>query len=255
MIVLYIIGGLLLLILLLLCAPVSVEAVFEQAWKFKIRYLFIPVYQNPRKEKKPESTKGKIGSFLENVNGKIKKGTQSLKAKLFKQSGAEKKEEKPKASGGYGKEKKKGSAFSELLEERGVSGLFDMITHIAAVALKRVGRIFRGIVIDRLLLDIAVGGEDAAQTAISYGRWSAVFFPAMSIILSSVRECRHRFVRLSPDFNSEETHYECSVKFRVFPLLVVHHALGALFEILWGELKGAVKRAIGQKTAEAGQFH
>lgn len=251
MIVLYIIGGILLLIFLLLCIPVHLIFEYSGQTSLSVRYLFI---RTPIGEKKGERPAGKFRLFLRKILNAFRRIRSWIAKQFDRLLGDRVKNRKRKAKTQRKKEvagEEKKSAISQLIGQRGVSGVAELFTSIASLSVGRLRRIFRGAVIDELTLDMTICGEDAAQTAISYGRWSAVLFPAVSIFLSAVKKCKFHFVRLQPDFSSEEQRIIMHIRLHFFPLLVLHHALLLLLSIIWSEAKKSIMTAMKEAREQS----
>jgi len=247
-IVLWVLLGLVGFILLLLCLPVYVVASYKEKLELSVRVLFVGVPLVPKKEKKPqpewvEGVKNTAAKAGKGIKRAAKNTAAFLEDKLGISLKKKKKEKKPQTAEKAEEKQEKKGALGAMLEDRGFSGLAELIMTVAGLAYKRAGGILRGVTIDRLELDINIGGEDAAQTAVSYGRWCALLFPAITVILGAVRRCRFRNVRISPDFCSEESHGEMYVRLHAYPLLVAHHALRFVLSLLWSEIKRNIEES------------
>ena len=107
------------------------------------------------------------------------------------------------------KEKKPNDNF---LKELGLS----RITELAAGVLKDF---FAHIIIKSFALSIKVGGKDAADTAINYGKVCSVVYPLTSAVISSMKYT-HYGVDILPDFTEgAETKIEF---FAIFKTRIAH---------------------------------
>ena len=110
---------------------------------------------------------------------------QEQKKKRQKTTPPEKKEKEPEDKSGK---------LKELLKGRGLSRL-------AASSAKKL---FSHLIIGRFFLSVRVAGEDAAETAVTYGRVCAAAYPAVSILVQAAR-CKRYEAHIFPDFNEKKT--------------------------------------------------
>lgn len=201
-IVLAVLGGLLLLLMI----PVWLRVTYEEELRIRIRVLAVPVTLYPSRKKK-------AGKRLRKAK-KVKKAKQPA-------------------------DRKKKGGFSELasmLKEDGVGAAVSYLTGIAALAKTAAGRILRAIVVDELALHLTIGGEDAAQTAIRYGKLCGAVFPALALLEGSMR-VRRRDVRLSPDFVNGKGGAVLNLRLHAAPLRL----LCALVGFIGGFIGNTVK--------------
>lgn len=253
----------------LLCLPVTVHIIFESVcdrFELEIVYLFIPLRILPKDERsvltKLEKLSGNIKELKEKIFIKFRNrmlmyrptryiyrraenAVRQYKARQLEKKLEKLRKKKKQQTQQKPKEQEK-SAFGKLLEERGVGGMISWILELAKIAGGMLRRIFRGIIIKQLDLYMAVGDDDAAQTAINYGRMCAVVLPAISIILSGVRRYRRR-IDIRPDFESGNIRAFLETRFMIIPIAVIGHALMALLRMILGE----VKRQISERMKEA----
>ena len=164
---LYILLGILLLIFLILLIPVGVKASFQNELKAYLTIGFISIQLYPPKPKKEK---------------KKKKKPEEKK---------EKKEEKPK-------EKK-----PNLMKEKGIMWVVDLIKDAASLAAGALKSFFRHLQIKRLNISISYHGEDADDTAVKYGYFCLAVYPAVSVLVKAAK-CRKYGVDISPNFNEGE---------------------------------------------------
>jgi len=115
---------------------------------------------------------------------------------------------------------KKKSAAPEPKKKRTLQELFHLIKQIAESGGKLARRFWKGFVIDRLTLHVAVAGSDAADTAISYGKVNAQVYAGYSFLMQFVT-LKNTDIQIVPDFLSEKSRMEisCELFFRVGTLL------------------------------------
>lgn len=127
------------------------------------------------------------------------------------------------------KEKKKGKAKTEekQTENHGARKFienFKMIYDILKPVLSAVSRKAR---VDRILLNLVICEEDAAQTALEYGEACAVIFP-VSAFLENIFSIKKKNIRITPVFGGAET----SVSFSFAISMRLCGALCAILSII-----------------------
>ena len=206
MIALYILGGLLLLLLIVLLVPVRLRVTYDQALTARLVFLFLIPYTLVD-ETKPEKPKQE-------------------KAKSSDQSPKEQKEKTEKKTISHLFKKR-----AEELKARGASGLLDWLRDLARLALGATRRLLRAITVRRLDMDLRIVGDDAADTAVCCGRWCAALYPLIGTLMCAVRT-RRSDVRIEPDFLGEETALRFDVRLSVSPWRVLWAGLWALVGFL-----------------------
>lgn len=167
-----IVGAVFVVILLLTLGKVTVIFDYKDDLILTVKYLFIPIMKIPAdKPKKP------------------KKPKKSAK-KNDKAENSEKTEEKPK----------KKPALADILE-------------VAKLAVNSVGKplkkIIKRTIIAHLSLNISVGGEDAAKTAISFGAANFAVGSALGWLDTFFTLKKPDDINITADFASEETKIDC----------------------------------------------
>lgn len=178
----------LLVLVFLFCCPVSVEAEFEEEFSARVRYLLIRYRIYPQPEKPAEKKPGKAPP----------------------------------------PEKKKPSKLRGLLQKRGVSGFLELLREFSRVALGGAKKLLSHTVVDRLLLDLAVGGDDAAGIALNYGKACAAVSTALGALMSAAK-CRKPHVEVTPDFLGGKSAVHFRVRLKIRLCFLVFSALSALF--------------------------
>lgn len=125
---------------------------------------------------------------------------QILPAKPKKKSKGEKKSSKKEKTDE--KPKKDSSSAMSFLREKGISGILEIIRRIADLAKSTLKELFSHFIIEKLDIDLTIAGDDAADTAVKYGKYCAALYPALKIILETVR-CDEYNVRIEPDFSDD----------------------------------------------------
>ena len=170
-----IVGAIFAVILLLSLGRVTVIFDYKDDLILTVKYLFIPIMKipadKPKKEKKP------------------KKAKKSAKKKDEAEN-SQKTEEKPK----------KKLELADILE-------------IAKLAVNSVGKplkkIIKRTIIAHLSLNISVGGEDAAKTAISFGATNFAVGSALGWLDTFFTLKKPDDINITADFASEETKIDC----------------------------------------------
>lgn len=170
-----IVGAIFAVILLLSLGRVTVIFDYKDDLFLTVKYLFIPIMKipadKPKKEKKP------------------KKAKKSAKKKDEAEN-SQKSEEKPK----------KKLELADILE-------------IAKLAVNSVGKplkkIIKRTIIAHLSLNISVGGEDAAKTAISFGATNFAVGSALGWLDTFFTLKKPDDINITADFASEETKIDC----------------------------------------------
>ena len=202
MIALYIIGGLIALIVLLLSSPISLRFVFSQNEpQLVLRVWGVPTQLLPcaeKKEKAPART----------VRKPPKRGLK-------------KKKEKP-------------SLLAELqtsLKEDGVSAIVKLMGELAGILKRTVGRLLRAITVKKFHLHMRISGEDVSAAAQNYGRVCAAFYPLFGA-LNGVMKFKKQDVNLYADFFEQGTAVSVEVVARVSLWKVMGAALSTAFSLL-----------------------
>ena len=216
-------------VVLLLCIPVFVKIRYDEELSVRIRLLFLPVDVYP----KEKLENNKLIVFFKKISKKLPKK---------KKKKPEKEEEK---SPREGKAKKEKSALSELVEQKGFSGAVGLFLEIARLAVSSVGKIFAGMIIDRFDLDVRISSPDAYDTALSYGKWCAVLYPAASAILGSVARYKQN-ISVTSDFKHQESRFDADVRLHFYPIALVFVSVGFLARLLWRQIKETVKEKMAE---------
>lgn len=170
-----IVGAIFVVILLLSLGRITVIFDYKDDLILTVKYLFITIMKipadKPKKEKKPKKAKKSSKKTTEPEN-------------------PEKTEEKPK----------KKPALADILE-------------VAKLAVNSVGKplkkIIKRTIIAHLSLNISVGGEDAAKTAISFGATNFAVGSALGWLDTFFTLKKPDDINITADFASEETKIDC----------------------------------------------
>lgn len=182
-------GSILLLTAFLLFCSVSVEAAFEEELSARIGYLFFhfSVWPRPEKQRKEKEPE---------------------------------KEKQPT-------EKKKPSKIRELLHQKGLSGFLELLRAFSRVAYGSAKKLLSHTVVRLLMLDLTVGGEDAAQTAVNYGMACGLVSTALTGLLSSAK-CKERNVNVLPDFQNGTGGVRFRIRLKIRLIFILSAGISAL---------------------------
>ena len=136
------------------------------------------------------------------------------------------------------------------------------ILHLVGMILKSAGRLTRrfwkGFVIDKLTLHMAVAGSDAAETGIAYGKMNAQVYTIYSFAEQYVT-LKNTDIQIIPDFLSTKSRMEvsCELFFRIGTLIAsVFAALWCFIKLYFNDKKAvadAVELQEQQEKAAAAQ--
>lgn len=172
-----------------------------------------------------------VGWLFLNFNILPKKEKTEKKPKKEKK----KKEEKPKEESEIipePKKKKKDNMFVRFYRNRGVSGVVQLLKDAAKAVggmFKRIGRAF---LFEELYISMNVGAGDSAETAIKYGKVCSAAFPAMGLIVSSMRIKKYN-LEIVPDFIYGKTEARFHTKVSVRPIALINAVIVLAFEMLF----------------------
>ncbi|MBR2715179.1 MAG: DUF2953 domain-containing protein [Ruminococcus sp.] len=153
-----------------------------------------------------------------------KKKKKSGKKKQEKKIPKKKKESKPK--------KKQDSYLKKLSSKKGVDGLFSILVDVAKLAASTMKKVFSKVVFDKFDVRVKVVGEDAADTALKYGKLCGGFYSAVAIVCETAK-CEHYTLDVKPDFDDEAKMYvHADFDFYIRLFYVLKYALSALIKLL-----------------------
>lgn len=180
---------LLLLCLALLFLPVSVSIKFKEDFFVKIKFFGIKVYEIPQKKVKKEKTE----NSEKDVKAEKTENTILTKAKSF-----------------FAFFKKKYGFFGAV--KRILSFLQDELVHIKPF--------LKHIKVKKVVLNLIVSGEDAADTAIKYGQICTAVYPVLSFF-DSVCKINFKEINVKSDFADGKNEFDFSllVKLKIYYLL------------------------------------
>lgn len=185
MLALYIVFGIIGFLLLLLLIPLHANITFDKDLNIKARYGFLTVIVWPRPKKTP------------------KKKVKKEKVKEVKEP-----------------EEKKMSAIEEMLKTDGLGAVLSFIKQLIKISTRAAKRTFRAFTIKHLNLNIIVASDDAADTALNYGKMCAAVYPASGVLHSLVR-IKKSDINISPSFLTTTSTVFFDIRLKVVPLRLI----------------------------------
>ena len=225
MIALYIILAVIALIVILFSIKVSVTAVYDETFTLDVKWLFIKFRIYPEDEEKKAKKEAKKAE-------KEQKKKNSKKEKTEKE-----KTEEPSQP--------KSNIFKDFYNNQGFAATVNLIRTAAAQLGGFLKGVYRAFVIENLTVLLRVSaGDDAAQTAIKYGKVCSAVYPAMGFICSNMKVKQYD-VNVVPDFISAENTATFKLSLSVRPIkltnAVIVLAFRLIFKVLLKLLKGSKK--------------
>ena len=175
MFLLYILGGLLALILIVLLLPASVKLSYDGEFDYKLKIAFITL--NLERAEKPKK---------QNSHKKVQTKTVQKKEKSF---------------------------FEKLQDKKGFVGAVKEVFTFIKECLIPLKRFLRFVKFRDIRLFIAVVGEDAAGTATNYGLVCSAVYPTLSFI-ESVANTKYKSVDIKADFENKKSDLTFSLKIK-----------------------------------------
>ncbi len=193
---LYILLGIALFVALVMFIPITLRASYKEKFWCAVYIGFVKLQLVPAKPKKEKKKK---------VKKQTPKTEQSKKPT----------EKKP-----------------SLIKKYGIEWLLNLIKKVAELAVSALQDFFSHILVKKLSLSISVAGDDAADTAIKYGKYCAVVYPAVGTIVRVVK-CKGYGVDINPNFSEKaetEINFDFVARVFVFRLvaLAVKHGIKGL---------------------------
>lgn len=218
-----IILGIIAFFVLLLSVKFAVTVHYEDDVAVSVKWLFLKFNILPKHEKEEKTKKEK------------KKKT---------------KEEKPKEESEVipePKKKKQDNMFVRFYRNRGVEGVVQLLKDAAKAVGGMFRRIGRAFIFEELIISLTVGAGDSAETAIKYGKTCSAAFPAMGLIVSSMRVKKYN-IEINPDFiygkNEAKLHTQISVR----PIKLINAVIVVAFELLFKVVLKLLKHSKAPKA-------
>lgn len=189
MIALIIIGMLLLIITAILFLPIDAVIKFKEELFLKVKFSGLRVYRLKQDEEEV---------------------TTHQKTEQSKKADSEPKNENLAVS-----------YFKKLKDKYGFSGAVRQLLGFARDLLPHIRKLLKHIKFKRVIFDIVIAEDDAAKTAIEYGRICAVAYPLLSA-LEAIANIKYKAINITSDFGSKnsEFSFEGIIRTRIIFLLI-----------------------------------
>ncbi len=219
---LYIILGIILFFVLVLSIPVVLELEYTDSVKCRVSWLFLKfdLYPFPEKKKKKKEDKPE----------------------------EEKKEEKPEEKKDETPKPKKENFLKTFYNNQGLSGVIELLNNCVR-ALKRfsVRFIKRAVIIKKFHLDIHITEDDAAATALKYGKVCSGLYPSLGYICSNMKVKDYK-VNVYADYCGEKTTVEFITKTAFIPRALINAGIALVFSLLKQLLKVVISNNKSSNT-------
>ena len=202
----FVLLGLLALLAILLAVPVRLRVRYREEMSTTLWVLFVPIRLLPKKEKPEAET-------------------------------ADKPKPKKKAKTDDDKQKQKKKDVLDLkqhakeLKENGVAAAVEWLKEIAGYLLTAADRLLKAVTVTRLFARVDIAGEDAAQTALTYGKLCGAVYPALGVVESKLK-VKKQDVTIAPAFCAEKTQFAFDVRLKISLWRVVVAALLLLVQYI-----------------------
>ena len=193
MLALYIIGGIILLILLILLLPITAQLRFNDDFSVRIKFLGITVYKL-----KPDAEKEKTES---------KEQTKNTKGSNNQEKGL----------------------FTRLKDKHGFKGAIKEIFTLLLNILKATKKYLLKIKFRKVKMDLIVVGSDAAMTAIDYGAVCSLAYPLLSFIDQNLN-VKLKQINIEAGFKHKDSQFSFSADVKANAVLLLIIAFKAFKE-------------------------
>ena len=189
-------------IIALAVSPVILWGSYEEMLTLHVRYLFLDFQLVPPKK----STKKE-----KRVHRKKQQEIQE-----------EQKEEK---------EEELFQSLQKLVQEHGLFGLLSLLTEAAKIVVSGSKKLLSHLVIYDLWLDVQIAGQDAAETALTYGKACSVIYPSVGVLIGNIKSRRYG-VSVRPDFQGTQNKIDCSWKIGIKVCFLISFAISTLIKAI-----------------------
>ena len=148
---------------------------------------------------------------------------------------------KPKKEGKSEKGNKENKKF-DIRKKINQDGLFRTVydlVDLLNIILKKVGFAIKHTVINDFEFNIKVSGDDAADTAIKYGKICAAVYPAIGLIESNVKKIKRQDGNIYCVYDNSLDEFKFRLEIKLSPLFLVMAAIGMLFDYLKLKIKNS----------------
>ena len=127
-----------------------------------------------------------------------------------------------------------------MLKEDGPGAVITYLSELVKLTATAVKKLLHVLTVDRLELVIRAAGEDAADTALLFGKICAGVYPSLSALQCVIRT-RKRQVEITPDFTGGGTQVRFHVRLHAIPLRILAVGGGFILRYLAYTIKDADK--------------
>lgn len=210
MVALFIIIAIVAIIVILFSIKVTVTAVYDETFSLDIKWLFIKLRIYPEDEEK-----------------KAKKAAKKADKKK------KPKKEKPKVEEAQTSSEPKSNIFKDFYKNQGFAATIRLIKTAAAQLGGFLKGVYKAFVIENLTLLLKVSsGDDAANTAIKYGKVCSAVYPSMGFICSNMKVKQYD-VNVVPDFISAENIATFKLSLSVRPIKLTNAVIVLAFRLIF----------------------
>lgn len=188
-------GGIVLLIVLLLLSPVRAAVIYDGDLTVTVRFLFLRfALLTPEQEPQPPAAAQKAGRAAKTHTPALIRKARELEQTL-----------------------------QETLDTDSLPETLSRLTALITDVLHAGSRLLSKATLTRLRLDLAVGGADAAATALRYGLYCSAVYPLVGVITGAFRRFRRPDMRLTCAYGQADTVFAGDCRLRA-PLFTVLYA-------------------------------
>ena len=133
---------------------------------------------------------------------------------------------------------KKPNIIKQIYDKDGILGILLMISNLLQTVNSAIITLIKGFHIHSLYVKMIIGGSDAAQIAIDYGKICGAYFPIKGLILSNMKvdNCDDY---IAPDFIAPRSEYEFQ--------LIMSLSIGAVLKVALVAVKEFIVNLIKNK--------
>lgn len=202
MVGLYIILGIVLLFAVLFSFHLTLIIDYAEKTVVKAQYLFLKftVFDSSKTEKKKKKEKKK------------------------EKNSAKENQQSPQNNETGNKNKKGNSLLKQIYLDHGYDGIVKMINAVGKSLNGFFGKLYKTIIIDELYITMITAGNDAADTAIKYGKLCSWAYPILGKLVSTCKVKKYDF-NFSPDFLAQKNEASAYIRLHVTPIHITNAAV------------------------------
>lgn len=201
-------GGVVLLIAFLLFCSVYAVIDYEKQLNIKVKYLFFTIYPLKPKKKSAKRKKNKKSSAAQDKKADNKAvGEQSAEQKSTDSNDAnETANQAKKTENPSGQSPPNTPSEAKKEKEKKLGFDLKLVRELLKTASPPVRRLFRKIRLKNVYVDIVVGTDDAAKTAMQYGT-TCMLVNSFFAMISNYITVKIGEINIEADFGAEKTDY------------------------------------------------